>query len=106
VVEIVHAKVTVFDQGIFRTEEEVKGVVLDDSRMVKSTEVIRECTRCLRLVHVDNSCRCARCRQTFCENCTEKFDEEGRGARACVECVRSARDPVVLRSLRKLIWGR
>jgi hypothetical protein len=97
-IEIIGIVETIYDQGIFRTGKKKLPEVLDDGRSVTSTDPIRECARCLALVHVDNSYVC-RCGRTFCSSC--KDIDSG----SCIDCAMDAKTPAVVRMIKKLVWG-
>jgi hypothetical protein len=107
VVELQWVTVTIQDsQGIWRTEEVIElKRPLDDGITPTDCDQIRECVRCLSLIHIMNAYRCPSCSQCYCLPCTEIIGADGKEIRVCAACAKEAKTPAVLNLLRKVIWG-
>jgi len=94
------------DQGIWRTEQTVEiDPPLADGLTPGSSNDIRECFRCLSLIHVHNSHTCPGCCQCYCLPCTEIVKVEDREIKYCKNCAKEAQTPKFLKVAKKLCYG-
>ena len=78
---------------------------LADGVTPESKKEIRECNRCLSLIHVTSSHVCPGCNFTFCRVCAPEVERAEKCIRLCVECAEKS-DPSLLKVPNKLIWGK
>ena len=78
---------------------------LADGIVPESSKDIRECNRCLSLIHVTSSHVCPGCNFTFCRVCAPEVERDEKCVRLCVECAAKS-DPSLLNGTNRLIWGK
>lgn len=79
---------------------------LADGMTPESASQIRECSRCLSLIHVVSSHVCPACSFTFCKVCTAEIQlDDSRVIRLCANCAQKAQSSI-LEKAKKLIWGK
>ena len=105
VIEIVTVIETIYDQGKFITDKRKEDAILDDGRSVGSTEPIRECSRCLSVIHADNSFACSTCGRTFCKTCRISAGSEKQLKQYCPDCIKESNTLPAVRAVKRHIWG-
>ena len=78
---------------------------LADGIVPESSKEIRECHRCLSLIHVKSSHDCPGCNFTFCRVCAPEVERDEKTVRLCVNCAEKS-DPSLLKAAKRLIWGK
>lgn len=106
-VDILTSDVTIQDAGgTWRTEMTKECVPpLADGRVPQSTNDIRECHRCVSLIHVDTSFICPACGFTYCTVCAAQIpSDDAEPTWLCIVCAAKATEAPLTKIMR-FIWG-
>ena len=102
IVELRWVKLTVEENGVYKTEELTEvDPPFADGTVPKSCQEIRECWRCLSLI--TKSHLCPSCGREFCLACTKIIQIKEQDTRVCMGCAEKAASPF-WHAVRSFLW--